>query len=124
MTNIAIIGATGNVGRKTLEVLEKKNIKIDKLFLVASSNSAGKKINFRGDDHIVHDLNNYDFSNAKITFFAAGGKIAQEYAEIAAKSTIVIDNSSFFRMDPGPSYSATSECRKDKRNEEKYCCKP
>jgi len=100
MTNIAIIGATGNVGRKTLEVLEKKNIKIDKLFLVASSNSAGKKINFRGDDHIVHDLNNYDFSNAKITFFAAGGKIAQEYAEIAAKSTIVIDNSSFFRMDP------------------------
>ena len=100
MTNIAIIGATGNVGRKTLEVLEKKNIKIDKLFLVASSNSAGKKINFRGDDHIVHDLNNYDFSNAKITFFAAGGKIAQEYAELAAKSTIVIDNSSFFRMDP------------------------
>ena len=100
MTNIAIIGATGNVGRKTLEVLQKKNIKIDKLFLVASSNSAGKKINFRGDDHIVHDLNNYDFSNAKITFFAAGGKIAQEYAEIAAKSTIVIDNSSFFRMDP------------------------
>ena len=100
MTNIAIIGATGNVGRKTLEVLEKKNIKIDKLFLVASSNSAGKKINFRGDDHIVHDLNNYNFSNAKITFFAAGGKIAQEYAEIAAKSTIVIDNSSFFRMDP------------------------
>ena len=100
MTNIAIIGATGNVGRKTLEVLEKKNIKIDKLFLVASSNSAGKKINFRGDDHIVQDLNNYDFSNAKITFFAAGGKIAQEYAEIAAKSTIVIDNSSFFRMDP------------------------
>ena len=100
MTNIAIIGATGNVGRKTLEVLEKKNIKIDKLFLVASSNSAGKKINFRGVDHIVQDLNNYDFSNAKITFFAAGGKIAQEYAEIAAKSTIVIDNSSFFRMDP------------------------
>ena len=47
MTNIAIIGATGNVGRKTLEVIEKKDIKFDNLFLVASSNSAGKKISFK-----------------------------------------------------------------------------
>ena len=48
MTNIAIIGATGNVGRKTLEVIEKKDIKFNNLFLVASSNSAGKKISFKG----------------------------------------------------------------------------
>ncbi len=100
MTNIAIIGATGNVGRKTLEVLEKKDIKFDNLFLVASSNSAGKKISFKGKDYEVHDLEKYDFSNANITFFAAGGKIAEQYAESAAKLTTVIDNSSFFRMDP------------------------
>ena len=74
MTNIAIIGATGNVGRKTLEVIEKKDIKFDNLFLVASSNSAGKKISFKGKDYEVHDLEKYDFSNANITFFAAGGK--------------------------------------------------
>ncbi len=100
MTNIAIIGATGNVGRKTLEVIEKKDIKFDDLFLVASSNSAGKKISFKGKDYEVHDLEKYDFSKANITFFAAGGKIAEQYAEIAAKSSTVIDNSSFFRMDP------------------------
>ena len=100
MTNIAIIGATGNVGRKTLEVIEKKDIKFDNLFLVASSNSAGKKISFKGKDYEVHDLEKYDFSNANITFFAAGGKIAEQYAESAAKFTTVIDNSSFFRMDP------------------------
>ena len=100
MTNIAIIGATGNVGRKTLEVIEKKDIKFDNLFLVASSNSAGKKISFKGKDYEVHDLEKYDFSRANITFFAAGGKIAEQYAEIAAKSSTVIDNSSFFRMDP------------------------
>ena len=100
MTNIAIIGATGNVGRKTLEVIEKKDIKFDNLFLVASSNSAGKKISFKGKDYEVHDLEKFDFSKANITFFAAGGKIAEQYAEIAAKSSTVIDNSSFFRMDP------------------------
>ena len=100
MTNIAIIGATGNVGRKTLEVIEKKDIKFNKLFLVASSNSAGKKISCKGKDYEVHDLEKYDFSNANITFFAAGGKIAEQYAESAAKLTTVIDNSSFFRMDP------------------------
>ena len=100
MTNIAIIGATGNVGRKTLEVIEKKDIKFDNLFLVASSNSAGKKISFKGKDYEVHDLEKYDFSKANITFFAAGGKIAEQYAESAAKFTTVIDNSSFFRMDP------------------------
>ena len=100
MTNIAIIGATGNVGRKTLEVIEKKDIKFDNLFLVASSNSAGKKISFKGKDYEVHDLEKYDFSKANITFFAAGGKIAEQYAESAAKLTTVIDNSSVFRMDP------------------------
>ena len=98
--NIAIVGATGNVGRKTLEVFDKKNFKFDNLYLVASEKSAGKKITFRDKEYEIENLEKYDFSKADITFFAAGGKIAEKYAENAAKNTIVIDNSSFFRMDP------------------------
>ena len=98
--NIAIVGATGNVGRKTLEVLEKKELSIDNLYLIASSKSAGKKISFNGKDHEVYDLESFDFSKVKIAFFAAGGKISEKFAEKAAKYCLVIDNSSFYRMDP------------------------
>ena len=98
--NIAIVGATGNVGRKTLEVLEKKELSIGNLYLVASSKSAGKKINFKGKEHEVFALENFDFSKVKIAFFAAGGKISEKFAEKAAKQCLVIDNSSFYRMDP------------------------
>ena len=97
--NLAIIGATGNVGRKTIEILEKSKIKINNLFLVASSKSEGKKINFKGKEIEIQNLEKYDFSNAKITFFAAGSKIAEQWAAKASKKTIVIDNSKFFRMD-------------------------
>ena len=98
--DIAIVGATGNVGRKTLEVLQQKNLNIDNLYLVASPNSAGKQLEFNGKKYSIENLENYDFSKAKITFFAAGGKISKQYAEKAAKHTTVIDNSSYFRMDP------------------------
>ena len=72
--NIAIVGATGNVGRKTLEVLEKKELFIDNLYLVASSKSAGKKISFRDKEHEVFDLENFDFSKVKIAFLLLEGK--------------------------------------------------
>ena len=98
--NIAIVGATGNVGRKTLEVLEKKDLSVDNLYLVASSKSAGKKITFKSDEYEIHNLENFDFSKVKIAFFAAGGKISEKFAEKAAKSCFVIDNSSYYRMDP------------------------
>ncbi len=98
--NIAIVGATGNVGRKLIEVLEKKNFEISELFLVASSKSEGKKINFNGKEHTVIDLEKFDFSKVKIAFFAAGSTIAEKWANIAAEKTIVIDNSKFFRKDP------------------------
>jgi len=98
--NIAIVGATGNVGRKILEVLERKKLPIKELFLVASPRSAGQKINFNGKEHEVFNLETFDFSKIKITFFAAGGKISEQYALKVAKHSIVIDNSSFFRMDP------------------------
>ena len=98
--NIAIIGASGNVGRKTIEILEKSNFSIEKLFLVASKKSAGKKIKFRKEEIEIENLENYDFSKAQITFFAAGSNIAKDWAPKASKKTIVIDNSSYFRMDP------------------------
>ncbi|MDC0353842.1 aspartate-semialdehyde dehydrogenase [Candidatus Pelagibacter sp.] len=98
--NIAIVGATGNVGRKILEVLEKKELAMDNLYLLASSRSAGSKINFKGNDYEVLNLETFDFSKVKITFFAAGGKISEKFVEKAAKHSLVIDNSSFYRMDP------------------------
>ena len=98
--NIAIVGATGNVGRKIIEVLEKKELDIDNLYLLASARSAGLKINFNGKEHEVLDLENFDFSAIKITFFAAGGKISENFVEKVAKHSLVIDNSSFYRMDP------------------------
>ena len=98
--NIAIVGATGNVGRKILEVLEKKNFPIDNLYFVASSKSAGSKLKFKGKEIEVKNLENFDFSKANITFFSAGGKISEQYVPTAAQQSIVIDNSSFFRMDP------------------------
>ncbi|MDA8771251.1 aspartate-semialdehyde dehydrogenase [Candidatus Pelagibacter bacterium] len=96
--NFAIIGASGNVGRKTIEILEKSKISFKDLYLVASKKSAGKKTKFREKEIEIENLENYDFSKAQITIFAAGSNIAKEWAPKAAKKTIVIDNSSFFRM--------------------------
>ena len=98
--NIAIVGATGNVGRKIIEVLEKKKVQIENLYLLASSRSEGKKINFNGQELTVGDLEKFDFSIVKIAFFAAGSSIAEKWAHIAAEKTVVIDNSKFFRKDP------------------------
>ena len=84
---------------KASAVQEKKGLKIDNLYLVASSKSVGIKIKFKGKEYEVCDLENFDFSKAKIIFFAAGGKISEKFAEKASKSSFVIDNSSFFRMD-------------------------
>jgi len=97
--NIAIIGATGNVGRKTIEILEKSKISFEKLFLVASKKSAGQKLIFKNEEVEVEDLENYDFSRAKITFFSAGSEVAKKWGLKASKKTIVIDNSSYFRME-------------------------
>ena len=96
--NFAIIGASGNVGRKTIEILEKSKISFKELFLVASAKSAGKKIKFRKKEIEIENLESYDFSKAQITIFAAGSEVAKKWALKAAQKTIVIDNSSFFRM--------------------------
>ena len=96
--NLAIIGATGNVGRKTIEILENLDISFKNLYLVASKKSAGQKLLFKQKEIVVEELDSYNFSKAEITFFAAGSKIAKEWAPKASKKTIVIDNSSYFRM--------------------------
>ena len=97
---LAIVGATGNVGRKLIEVLEKKKIPVTEIYFIASLKSLGKKINFFGKEHVVEDLDKFDFSKVKIAFFAAGSAIAEKWVPIAAQKTIVIDNSKFFRKDP------------------------
>ena len=84
--NLAIVGATGNVGRKLIEVLEKKNFPISQIHLVASSKSVGKNIRFLGEEHNVQDLEKFDFSKVKIAFFAAGSGVAEKWAHVAAVS--------------------------------------
>ena len=98
--NIAIVGATGNVGRKIIEVLYKKKILVNNLFFVASSNSAGSVLKFGDKEIKVENLENFDFSKVNISFFSAGKTISEKYVPLAAKHSVVIDNSSFFRMDP------------------------
>ena len=97
--NIAIVGATGNVGRKLLEVLERTNFEFSELYLIASDKSVGKKITFNNKTYSIIGLSDFDFSKVKIAFFSAGSAIAEKWAPIAAKKTIVIDNSKYFRMD-------------------------
>ena len=97
--NIAIVGATGNVGRKILEVLEKKNFPVADLYFVASSKSTGSKLKFKNIEIEVENLETFDFSKVEIAFFSAGGKISEKYVPLAAKHSVVIDNSSHFRMD-------------------------
>ena len=79
--NIAIVGATGNVGRKTLEVLEKKELKIDKLYLLASSKSVGVKIKFKDKEYKVDNLDSFDFSKAKIIFLLQVEKLLKNLPE-------------------------------------------
>ena len=97
---IAIVGATGNVGRKIIEVLEQKKLLVEDLCLLASKKSAGTELLFNGKKIKVQSLEDFDFSKVDITFFSAGKKISEAYAVKAAKCSVVVDNSSYFRMDP------------------------
>ena len=96
--NLAIIGATGNVGRKIVEVLENSPLKVENLYLVASKKSAGQTLKFKNKNITIEQLENYEFSKANITIFAAGSEIAKNWIPKASKKTIVIDNSKYFRM--------------------------
>lgn len=99
--NVAIVGATGMVGRTFLKVLEERNFPIDNLYLFSSSRSAGSKVEFKGKEYTVEELNENSFDrDIQIALFSAGGSISEKYAPIAAsKGVVVVDNSSAWRMD-------------------------
>ena len=98
---VAIIGATGLVGRTFLKVLKERNFPVEKLYLYASANSAGKKIKFNGTEYTVMELKDENIANdIDIALFSAGGGVSLEYApKFKAKGAVVIDNSSAWRMD-------------------------
>jgi aspartate-semialdehyde dehydrogenase len=101
--NVAVVGATGMVGSKFLQVLSERKLPVENYYLYASSKSAGKIINFMGKDHTVIELKEENILDKKIdiALFSAGGGTSRDFAPIFAKhGTIVIDNSSQWRMDP------------------------
>ena len=99
---IAVVGATGMVGRTFLKVLEERKLPIEEIYFFASSKSAGKTITFLGRDYIVEELTESSFDRGiDIALFSAGGGTSKTFAPIAAeKCCVVIDNSSAWRMDP------------------------
>ncbi len=99
--NVAIVGATGNVGRELLSILAERNFPVNQVAALASSRSIGKEVSF-GDEKIlkVQDLETFDFSNTDIALFSPGGSVSAKHAPRAAKQgCVVIDNTSHFRMD-------------------------
>lgn len=100
--NVAVVGATGMVGRKMLEVLAELKFPIKNLYPMASKRSAGKEIDFNGKTYVVQELTDEAFDqDIDIALFSAGGSTSERFSPVAAaKGVIVIDNSSAFRMDP------------------------
>ena len=98
---IAVVGATGLVGRSFLRVLEEKKLPVSKYVLFASKKSAGEKLKFMGKDYTVEELNEHSFDEGfDFALFSAGGDVSKKYAPIAvSQGAIVVDNSSYFRMD-------------------------
>jgi len=99
--NIAIMGATGAVGAELLALLEERNFPIKSLRLLASARSAGKEIEFRGEKIVVEELTHDSFGGIDLVLASAGGSLSKEYAPSAVKAgAVVVDNTSFYRMDP------------------------
>lgn len=100
--NVAIVGASGAVGTEFLRVLDQQNFPVDGLRLFGSARSAGKTRLFRGKEYVIEELTyDSDFSGVDIAFTSAGASVSKEYAAtITRHGTVMIDNSSAFRMDP------------------------
>ena len=98
---VAIVGASGAVGQEFLRILAERNFPMDELVLFGSERSAGRKYTFKGKDHEVKLLqHNDDFKDIDIAFVSAGGGTSKDFAETITKhGTVMIDNSSAFRMD-------------------------
>ena len=99
---VAVVGATGNVGREMLKTLAERRFPVSAVHALASKRSAGKQVSFGEHDVLtVQDLETFDFSTCDIGLFSPGGKVSAEYApKAAAAGCVVIDNTSHFRMDP------------------------
>ena len=98
--NVVILGATGAVGRAFLNILEERDFPIEALYCLASSRSAGKTVKFKGQTITIQDAATFDFNQAQIGLFSAGGQVSAEYAPRAATAgCVVIDNTSHFRND-------------------------
>jgi len=101
LKNVAIAGATGAVGTEFIKLLELRNFPIKNLKLLASSRSVGKKLNFRGEQIVVEELTQNSFEGVDLVFFSAGKGRSKEFVPHAVDAgSVVIDNSSAFRMDP------------------------
>ena len=100
--NVAVVGATGMVGRTFLKVLEELNLPVENYYLMASKRSAGSKVEFMGKEYVIEELTENSFDkDIDIALFSAGGSTSEKFAPIAAsKGVVVIDNSSAWRMDP------------------------
>ncbi len=100
--NLAVVGATGMVGRTFIKVLEERNLPIENIYFFSSARSAGSTITFNGKDYIVEELTETSFDRGiDIALFSAGGSTSEKFSPIAAsKGCIVVDNSSAWRMDP------------------------
>jgi aspartate-semialdehyde dehydrogenase len=97
---IAVVGATGNVGREILNILAERNFPCDEVVALASERSIGKVVSYGDQELKVSLLENYNFSDTKIALFSPGGKVSAIYAPIAAsQGCVVIDNTSHFRME-------------------------
>ena len=98
--NVAVVGATGAVGEAMLSILEERKFPVGEVYVLASSNSVGKRIPFKEGSLRVDDLANFDFSKVQIALFSPGASISEIYApKAAAAGCIVIDNTSQFRYD-------------------------
>ena len=99
--NVAVVGATGLVGRKMIQVLEERRFPVGTIKFLASERSAGKEIEFNNTIHVVETLTEHSFHGVEIALFSAGAMVSKEFAPAAVSAgTLVIDNSSAFRMDP------------------------
>ena len=99
--HVAVVGATGAVGIEMIKTLERRNFPVGQLTLLASARSVGKKLTFRGSEVAVTELTHDSFQGIDIALFSAGGSISRDFAPSAVKAgTVVVDNSSYFRMDP------------------------
>jgi aspartate-semialdehyde dehydrogenase len=99
--NVAVVGATGAVGNEMVSILAERNFPVNRLKLLASTRSAGTRMEFKGKDYTVEVLDENSFRNIDVGLFSPGGAVSQTFAPIAGKAgCVVIDNTSAFRMDP------------------------